>query len=113
MDRLDEDSSFMEKDNSNNTNLNNNVNLEQNNIFDKGKENNKIEEKININFNNIKNEKPEIKKDILINKEIIKEKKDSNINIQMKKDDWKKLCIKKVPNQRKELSNNLTELSKI
>ena len=112
MDRLDEDSSFMEKDNSNNTNLNNNVNLEQNNIFDKGKENNKIEEKININFNNIKNEKPEIKKDILINKEIIKEKKDSNINIQMKKDDWKKLCIKKVPNQRKELSNNLTELSK-
>ena len=41
-----------------------------------------------------------------------KKKKDSNINIQMKKDDWKKLCIKKVPNQRKELSNNLTELSK-
>ena len=113
IDRLDEDSSFMDKDNSNsNTNLNNNINLENNNIFDKVLENSKNEEKININFNNIKNDKLEIKKDIIINKEIIKEKKEPNINIQIKKEDWKKLCMKKVPNQRKDFSNNITELSK-
>ena len=117
IDRLDEDSSFMEKDNSNNNilNLNNNnddnINLEQNNIFDKFQDINKNEDKININYNNVKNEKIETKKDIIINKEIIKEKKEPNINIQLKKEDWKKL-IKKVPNQRKEFSNNITELSK-
>jgi len=119
MDRLDEDSSFMEKDNNNinnNLNLNNNnnsnISLEQNNIFDKVQDNNKNEDKININYKNIKSEKIEIKKDIIINKEIIKEKKEPNINIQIKKEDWKKLCIKKVPNQRKDFSNNITELSK-
>ena len=116
MDRLDEDSSFMEKDNSNNnksnTNINNNIEIEQNNILEKVEDTTKNEEKINLNFNNDKNEKIEIKKEIVINKEINKEKKDSNINIQIKKEDWKKLCIKKVPPQRKDFSTNITELSK-
>ena len=117
IDRLDEDSSFMEKDSNNNksnNNINNIVDLKENNIIENEKERDaaKNEEKININYNNIKNEKIEIKKDIIINKEITKEKKDSNINIQMKKEDWKKLCIKKVPSQKKDFSTNITELSK-
>ena len=114
MDRLDDDSSFMDKDNNSNNNKSNNniINSEENNIIEKDNNIIKNEEKININENNIKNEKMEQKKDIIINKEIIKEKKESNVNIQMKKEDFKKLCMKKVPNQRKEFTNNITELSK-
>jgi len=102
--RLDDDSSFMERDNSNN----NIINLEENNIINKESNIAKDNEKLN----NIKNEKLEIKKEIIINKEITKERKDSNINVQLKKEDWKKLCAKKVPTSRKEFSNNITELSK-
>ena len=102
--RLDDDSSFMERDNSNN----NIINLEENNIINKESNIAKDNEKLN----NIKNEKLEIKKEIIINKEITKERKDSNINVQLKKEDWKKLCTKKVPTSRKEFSNNITELSK-
>ncbi len=102
--RLDDDSSFMERDNSNN----NIINLEENNIINKESNIAKDNEKLN----NIKNEKLEIKKEIIINKEITKERKDSNINVQIKKEDWKKLCAKKVPTSRKEFSNNITELSK-
>ena len=102
--RLDDDSSFMERDNSNN----NIINLEENNIINKEPNNTKDNEKLN----NIKNEKLELKKEIIINKEITKERKESNINIQLKKEDWKKICSKKVPNSRKEFSNNITELSK-
>jgi hypothetical protein len=102
--RLDDDSSFMERDNSNN----NIINLEENNIINKESNIAKDNEKLN----NIKNEKLGIKKEIIINKEITKERKDSNINVQIKKEDWKKLCAKKVPTSRKEFSNNITELSK-
>ena len=102
--RLDDDSSFMERDNSNN----NIINLEENNIINKESNIAKDNEKLN----NIKNEKLGIKKEIIINKEITKERKDSNINVQLKKEDWKKLCAKKVPTSRKEFSNNITELSK-
>ena len=106
IDRLDDDSSFMERDNSNNNITN--IEEEDDNINNKESNNTKNIEKIN----NIKNDKLELKKEILINKEITKERKDSNINIQMKKEDWKKLCSKKVPSQRKDFTTNITELSK-
>ena len=107
--KLDDDSSFMEKDFNNNNKTNNNIlnninDLEDNNIFEKERNSVKNNEKMSNKINLIKNDKA--------NKEIPKEKKDSSINIQFKKEDWKKFCIKKVPNQRKDFSNNISELSK-
>ena len=112
IDRFDDDSSFMEKDNSNksNNNKSNNADLEEFNITDKLRNSIKNEEKNNMSYNTIKNEKIEIKKDNLnlnLNKEINKERKEPNINIQFKKISMKKI----IPNKKIE-NNNITEIPK-
>ena len=137
MERLDEDSSFMEKDN----NIKTNNEIEDLNFFEKIKNglikekneekniynnltNNENNNNINVNVNNDKNEKIEKKKEeIKKNKENNKEIKENNnnSNIQINKEDWKKICIKKVLPNKKEnnnsnnnnnTNNNITELSK-
>ena len=63
-----------------------------------------------MSYNTIKNEKIEIKKDNLnlnLNKEINKERKEPNINIQFKKISMKKI----IPNKKIE-NNNITEIPK-
>ena len=65
---------------------------------------------LNKDYNNLKNEKIEIKKDNLnlnLNKEINKERKEPNINIQFKKISMKKI----IPNKKIE-NNNITEIPK-
>ena len=133
IDRLDDDSSFMEKDiNINNKSINE---IEEINFLEKIKNSLKEDKKEdkniynkniynntncinNFNFN-LKNEKIEEKKDES-NKEnkennIIKETKETNNinnNINIKKDDLKKTIKKILPNNKKENNNNITELSK-
>ena len=126
IERLDEDSSFMEKDNIIKTNIEHEN--EEVNFFEKIKnglikekneekniENNNYMNSANSNIQpNYKNEKIEKKKDDIKkikenNKEI---KENNNSNIPINKEDWRKMCIKKViPIQKKE-NNNITELSK-
>ena len=119
IDRLDDDSSFNEKD----SKLNNDN--EDINFLDKIKNNlkkEKNEEKNNLNENyNFKVEKIEKKKDDSINKENKENKENIIINnnkegkqkssIPIKKEDIKKICIKKILPIKKE-NNNITELSK-
>ena len=127
IDRLDEDSSFMEKDNNINNKSNNEI--EEVNFLEKIKNslNKEKNEEKNINNNNInnynnnfniKNEKIEKNKEDLNkenkenNNKEIKETNTNNINF--KKEDCKKICIKKmIPSHKKENNNNnITELSK-
>ena len=126
IDRLDDDSSFMEKDNNNN-NKSNNEN-EEINLLDKMNEKKENETKNIINDNNInnnnnninlRNEKIEKKKEYTIkdnnNYKEIKElnaNTNTNNNIPLKKEDNKKICIKKILPTHKKENNNIAELSK-
>ena len=122
IERLDDDSSFMEKDNNNKSNHE----IEEINFLDKIKNNLKKEEEdekniyndnnYNNNYINFRNEKIEKKKEDSIKDNNSKDTKEPNINtnLPVKKDEYKKISLKKVLpiNKKDNNNNNITELSK-